>query len=89
MVLNVINQNNTTMKPLNQNRMKQKFLFIKMLWMVIRNKENGWMFFRMTEQQQKDFLNDVQDVDITFRYVGMDKKVVEKIVNRLETFESE
>jgi hypothetical protein len=68
--------------------MKQKFLFIKMLWMVIRNKENGWMFFRMTEQQQKDFLNDVQDVDITFRYVGMDKKVVEKIVNRLETFES-
>ena len=68
--------------------MKQKFLFIKMLWMVIRNKENGWMFFRMTEQQQKDFLNDVQDVDIRFRYVGMDKKVVEKIVNRLETFES-
>ena len=69
--------------------MKQKFLFIKMIWMVIRNKENGWMFFRMTEQQQKDFLNDVQDVGITFRYVGMDKKVVEKIVNRLETFESE
>jgi hypothetical protein len=69
--------------------MKQKFLFIKMLWMVIRNKEDGWMFFRMTEQQQKDFLNDVQDVDIRFRYVGMDKKVVEKIVNRLETFESE
>ncbi len=68
--------------------MKQKFLFIKMLWMVIRNKEDGWMFFRMTEQQQKDFLNDVQDVDIRFRYVGMDKKVVEKIVNRLETFES-
>jgi hypothetical protein len=68
--------------------MKQKFLFIKMLWMVIRNKEDGWMFFRMTEQQQKDFLNDVQDVDITFRYVGMDKKVVEKIVHRLETFES-
>jgi uncharacterized protein (UPF0335 family) len=57
--------------------------------MVIRNKENGWMFFRMTEQQQKDFLNDVQDVDITFRYVGIDKKVVEKIVNRLKTFKSE
>jgi hypothetical protein len=56
--------------------------------MIIRNKENGWMFFRMTEQQQKDFLNDVQDVDIRFRYIGMDKKVVEKIVNRLETFES-
>jgi hypothetical protein len=77
------------MFTLNQNRMKQKFLFIKMLWMVIRNKENGWMFFRMTEQQQKDFLNDVQDVDITFRYIGLDKKVVEKIVHRLETFKSE
>lgn len=63
--------------------MKQKFLFIKMLWRVLRNKESGWMFFRMTEQQQKDFLNDLKDVDITFRYVGMDKKVVEKVVNRL------
>lgn len=69
--------------------MRQKFLFIKMLWMVLRNKESGWMFFRMTEQQQKDFLNDVQDVDIRFRYVGMDKRVVEKVVNRLVEPKSE
>jgi hypothetical protein len=64
--------------------MKQKFLFIKMLWMVLRNKESGWMFFRMTEQQQEDFLNDRKDIDITFRYVGMDKRVVEKVVERLQ-----
>ena len=69
--------------------MRQKFLFIKMVWMVLRNKENGWMFFRMTEQQQKDFLNDVYDVDITFRYLGMDKRVVEKVVNRLVEPKSE
>lgn len=69
--------------------MRQKFLFIKMLWMVLRNKESGWMFFRMTEQQQKDFLNDVQDVNIRFRYVGMDKRVVEKVVNRLVEPKSE
>ena len=69
--------------------MRQKFLFIKMLWMVLRNKESGWIFFRMTEQQQKDFLNDVQDVDIRFRYVGMDKRVVEKVVNRLVEPKSE
>lgn len=69
--------------------MRQKFLFIKMVWMVLRNKENGWMFFRMTEQQQKDFLNDVEDVDIRFRYVGMDKRVVEKVVNRLVEPKSE
>lgn len=69
--------------------MKQKFLFIKMLWMVLRNKENGWIFFRMTEQQQKDFLNDVEDVNIRFRYVGMDKRVVEKVVNRLGEPKSE
>lgn len=69
--------------------MKQKFLLIKMLWMVLRNKESGWMFFRMTEQQQKDFLNDVQDVSIRFRYVGMDKRVVEKVVNRLVEPKSE
>lgn len=69
--------------------MRQKFLFIKMLWMVLRNKESGWIFFRMTEQQQKDFLNDVQDVNIRFRYVGMDKRVVEKVVNRLVEPKSE
>ena len=64
--------------------MKQKLLFIKMVWMVLRNKETGWMFFKMNDQQQLDFLNDVQDVDITFRYIGMDKRVVSKIVKRLE-----
>ena len=64
--------------------MKHKFLFIKMLWMVLRNKESGWMFFRMTEQQQEDFLNDIKDIDITFRYVGMDKRVVAKVVERLQ-----
>jgi len=64
--------------------MKQKFLFIKMLWMVLRNKESGWMFFRMTEQQQEDFLNGRKDIDITFRYVGMDKRVVAKVVERLQ-----
>ena len=69
--------------------MKQKFLFIKMVWMVLRNKENGWIFFRMTEKQQKDFLNNVEDVDITFRYVGMDKRVVQKLVNRLTESKSE
>lgn len=69
--------------------MRQKFLFIRMVWMVLRNKENGWIFFRMTEQQQKDFLNDVEDVNIRFRYVGMDKRVVEKVVNRLVEPKSE
>jgi hypothetical protein len=64
--------------------MKQKILFIKMLWRVLRNKESGWMFFRMTEQQQEDFLNDRKDIDITFRYVGMDKRVVAKVVERLQ-----
>ena len=52
--------------------------------MVLRNKESGWMFFKMTKQQQLDFLNDVQDVDINFRYIGMDKRVVSKIAKRLE-----
>ena len=52
--------------------------------MVLRNKESGWMFFRMTEQQQEEFLNDKNDIDITFRYVGMDKRVVAKVVERLQ-----
>ena len=52
--------------------------------MVLRNKESGWMFFKMTEQQQLDFLNDVHDVDINFRYIGIDKRVVSKIAKRLK-----
>ncbi len=68
--------------------MKEKLLFIKMVWNVLRNKESGWMFFKMTEQQQLDFLNEEKDVDITFRYIGMDKRVVSKIIKRIENDDS-
>jgi hypothetical protein len=68
--------------------MKQKLLFIKMIWDVLRNKETGWMFFQMTERQQLDFLNNKKDVDINFRYVGMDKRVVLKIIKRIENGDS-
>ena len=63
--------------------MKQKILFIKLIWNVLTNKESGWLFFKMTNQQQLDFLNNTKDVDINLRYVGFDKRVITKIMDRL------
>ena len=64
--------------------MKQKLLFIRMAWKVVNNKENGWIFFKMSNQQQLDFLNNTNDVNINLRYVGMDSRVISKLVDRLK-----
>jgi hypothetical protein len=64
--------------------MKQKLLFIRMAWKAVNNKENGWIFFKMSQQQQLDFLNNTNDVNINFRYVGMDSRVISKLVDRLK-----
>ena len=58
--------------------------FIKMMWYVATGKAGNWLFFRMTDEQQKDFLNDTNDVQIDVRYMGIDKRVVEKIIKRIE-----
>lgn len=64
--------------------MKQKILFIKMLWSILKNKQSGYIFFRMTDQQQLDFKNNSKTVDIDLRYIGVDSEVVSKIASRLE-----
>jgi hypothetical protein len=64
--------------------MRQKFLFIKMLWSVISGKQKGWVFLKITDQQQIDFLNNEKNVELIIRYLGVDDKVIKKIVKRLE-----
>lgn len=64
--------------------MKQKLLFLKMLWRVMRNKEQGWIFFRLTDTQQRQLINNEQTDEITFRHVGVDVHAVNKIIKRLE-----
>lgn len=64
--------------------MKEKLLFIKVLWSVLRNKESGWVFFKMNDQQQFDFKNNIKSVDIDVRYIGVDHEVVSKISSRLQ-----
>lgn len=59
--------------------MKQKLLFLKMLWRVMRNKEKGWIFFRLTDVQQRQLINNEQTDEITFRHVGVDSRAVNKI----------
>lgn len=64
--------------------MKEKILFVKMMWNVLRNKQSGWIFFRMTDQQQLDFKNNTKPVEIDIRYTGVDSEVIAKIAYRLQ-----
>ena len=64
--------------------MKTKWLFIKMCWKVLTNKEQGWIFFKLNEQQQKSLINGGNTTYTKFRYLGVDKKVVELLVKRFE-----
>lgn len=64
--------------------LKTKILFIKMCWKVLTNTEQGWIFFRLSEKQQQAFLNGNNVNEITFRYLGVDKRVIEILVKRFE-----
>ena len=64
--------------------MKQKILFMKLLWSVLRNKESGYVFFKITPEQQMIFLNNSGELDIKVRYIGVDDRVVEKLIKRIE-----
>lgn len=65
--------------------MKQKLLFIKMIWRVMRNKEQGWIWFKMANREQQSFIKNDKTVVVNIRYIGVDKRVIEKIVDRIET----
>lgn len=68
----------------NIKSLKIKLLFIKMCWKVLTNTEHGWIFFRLTEKQQQAFLNGNNVDEITFRYLGVNKSVIEILVKRFE-----
>lgn len=63
--------------------MKQKLVFLKMLWRVLRNKEQGWIWFKLNEQEQKNFLTNKEPTEITVRFIGVDKRVIEKIIETM------
>jgi hypothetical protein len=64
--------------------MIQKILFIKMIWSIMRGKQKGFIFFRLTDDQQKDFINNSKSININIRFLGVDERVVKKIAQRLE-----
>tara|TARA_R110000737_G_scaffold68596_5_gene96773 strand:+ start:1076 stop:1276 length:201 start_codon:yes stop_codon:yes gene_type:complete len=64
--------------------MKQKIKLLKMAWQLIKGNHEGWVFFRMNSEQQVDFLSNKKAVDIKISYVGVDKRVAEKIAKRIE-----
>lgn len=66
--------------------MIQKVLFIKMIWSVIRGKQKGFIFFRLTDEQQKQFIDNSTSININIRFLGVDERVVKKIVKRLEEY---
>lgn len=55
-----------------------------MIWKVLTNKEQGWIFFKMDEREQESFLNNDKTVIVNIRYLGVDKRVIDKIVDRIE-----
>lgn len=55
-----------------------------MLWRVINNKEEGWMFFNLNDEQQKKIINNELTDTIVFRYTELDQRVVQKIIKRIE-----
>ena len=65
--------------------MRQKLLFIKMIWRVMRNKEQGWIWLKMADREQQSFIKNDKTVVVNIRYIGVDKRVIEKIVDRIET----
>jgi hypothetical protein len=61
-----------------------------MCWSVFFNQQPGWIFFRLTEKQQDDFLNSKDtDIDISIRYLGVDQRIIEKLAKRLSTKQRE
>ena len=65
--------------------MKQKILLLKMAWQLIKGNHVGWVFFRMDNTQQAEFLKNEKEVDIKISYVGLDKRVALEIARRIET----
>jgi len=64
--------------------MKAKILFIRMLWSTLIGRQQGWVFFRLNSEQQRNIIKQQEKVEITVRYVKVDKRVIEKIKNKLD-----
>lgn len=65
--------------------MKTKLRFLKMVWQVMTNKQKGWIFFHVSKENQEALIYGSSDeIDIKFRYLGVDKRVVDIITSRLE-----
>lgn len=61
--------------------MRNKLTFI---WKILISKENGWIFFQMTEKDQLDYLNGSGEPEITIRGIGVDNRVLNSIGKRIE-----
>ena len=65
--------------------MKEKILFLRMVWRVLTEKENGWVFFRLSEEQQETLKYGGYTFEKNIRYFGVDREVIELLAERLET----
>ncbi len=57
---------------------------IKIAWKTLFGNMNGIVFFFLTERDQKALIENEETVDVHILYLGLDKKVTDKIVKRLE-----
>tara|TARA_R110000737_G_C14347629_1_gene444529 strand:+ start:135 stop:341 length:207 start_codon:yes stop_codon:yes gene_type:complete len=65
--------------------MKKKILLLKMAWQLIKGNHVGWVFFRMDNTQQSEFLKNEKEVNMKISYVGLDRRVALEVARRIGT----
>jgi len=64
--------------------MNKKIVILKMLWRVITKSNHGVILLQIDNKQQLNILNR-KESDIRISYVGVDKRVALKILERIES----
>ena len=67
--------------------MKNNIIFVFQLFFT--SKHNGLVFMRLDKKQQLDLIERNITVCLNIRYIGVDKKAVDVIKNKLERFSSD
>jgi len=56
---------------------------IKLAWNILRGRSQSWVFFNITDKQQKDYIQG-KGLNVTINYIKVDKEVVNKFKKHIE-----
>lgn len=55
---------------------------LRFIWHILFTNKPGIIFFHLSDEQQQEVINN-EPIDIKIRYIGVDKRVVDKAASRL------